>query len=132
MTAGDDSGKRSDMGQGEAAEDAAEAPRILRAVATRQDDQSSRRSFMLQALAVSAGAIGGAATACNAEVDIEVDENGNCRCHAVCTCDVDNGEDGSQYTTTWEGTVCTCNTVCSCDTVSTGSSGGGYTYYYPN
>jgi len=131
MTAGGDSKKRSGAGCGDGHQE--EAPRILRAVATRQDDQSSRRAFMLQALAASAGALGGAAAGCNAEVDIEVDENGNCRCHAVCSCDVDDGENGSQYATTWEGEVCTCNTVCTCDTVSTGSSGGGgYTYYYPN
>jgi hypothetical protein len=88
---------------------------------------------MLQALAAGAGVVGAATSGCMAEVDIEVDENGNCLCHAVCTCDIDDGDDGSQYTTTWENGVCTCNTVCSCDTVSTGSSGGGgYTYYYPN
>ena len=121
----DDSGKRSKRTE--------DPPRILRAVATRQDDQASRRSFMLQALAAGAGVVGAATSGCMAEVDIEVDENGNCLCHAVCTCDTEDGDEGSQYTTTWENGVCTCNTVCSCDTVSTGSSGGGgYTYYYPN
>ena len=123
--------------------ESAETPRILKMVVVRDDDACSRRAFVRNAVigTVAAGAAVGACA--DATFEIEVDKAGNCRCHAVCTCDPE-AEEGrkmsAQYTP--DG-VCTCNTVCTCDTVcncesvggsggSGGGGGGGGYYWYPN
>ena len=110
-------------------------PRILKAVITRKAVQSTRRNFFRQVFAGAATTVAaGAATACGtSSYDVQVDDAGKCRCHAVCVCDSE-GEEGRQMEARYDGNICTCNQVCACDTVCTcnsegGSSGG--TYYYP-
>jgi hypothetical protein len=116
-----------------------EPPRILKAVITRKQPQSSRRDFFRQALAgaataATAASVGVAASGCGGSAyDIQVDDKDQCRCHAVCVCD-SQGEKGRTMEARYEGAQCTCDLVCVCESVcncnSEGGSSGG-TYYYP-
>ena len=123
-------------------EDSTRGPQILRAANI--GSQGISRRQMIQdtgiAAAATAAAVGVSGAGCGgpSEYDMVV-ENGECRCHFVCTCDTVSDKKGSQHAAEWTGGTCTCNTVCTCDTVCTCEShssssggGGGGTYWYPN
>ena len=121
-------------------------PRVYRLVMTRRHDDVDRRTFVRRALFGGAAIAGATAvSACEkATFKIETDEDGECLCHAVCSCDTESSE-GRTMEARWakDGT-CTCHTVCTCDTVcncesvdssgsSSGGGGGGSScYWYPN
>jgi hypothetical protein len=105
-----------------------DAPRILKAVITRNPVPCGRRDFFRQALggAATALAAGGAVSACDSATsyDIEVDSTGRCRCHVVCTCESE-GAAAQEMDAVYNGNTCTCDLVCDCDTVCTSESEGG-------
>jgi hypothetical protein len=115
----------------------------------------NRKEFLKSAAGLAGlAALGSLLKGCT-ESDLDIGTSqGNCTCHAVCTCnsEVEEGErrdTGNEYYSQLDqhqnctcDTVCTCDSVCTCDTVKlcdcdsdTGGSyygGGYYTYWYPN
>ena len=118
-----------------------DTPEVLKVVLTRNENQASRRAFFRGLLAGGAVALAGTGVAgCgDGEYDLQVDSQGHCRCHVVCSCD-SQGQEGQSYDSQWNGNVCTCNTVCTCESVcncesvggDSGDSGGGGGYWYPD
>jgi hypothetical protein len=123
---------------------------------SRRGKSLNRKEFIKTAAGLAGlAALGSLLQGCTeTELDI-VKSQGNCTCHAVCTCnseveDEEKRDTGNEYFSFYDeyqnctcDTVCTCDSVCTCDTVKecdcdsdTGGSyyGGGYyyTYWYPN
>jgi hypothetical protein len=121
-----------------------EAPRIFKMVKRSRVRPKSRRTF-IQRLAGAAGvaAAGKMLTGCGSSYSVDTKDD-TCTCHVVCSCDTEGpnaSKNANTYSSTWEGTVCTCDTVCTCNSVCTcntvctcDSQGGGGTtsYWYPN
>lgn len=135
----------------EASEDA--APRIFKiARRGKQNPAKDRREFLKDAALGMTGflGLGGLLSSCEKESEIELQcDDEHCTCHVVCTCDVVKEDERSEHSSNWRSTyqqnvctcdeVCTCNTHCTCNTVSTctcdtqgGGGGGGGSYWYPN
>lgn len=112
-----------------------EEPKIY-GIALHGSADAGRREFLTRASgAAGLAALGQVLAACG-DSDYRITANEQtCTCHVVCGCDSQGGGQGQNNTSTYQGTVCTCDTVCTCNTVCTCDSqggGGGGSYWYPN